>query len=188
MAGADDRKRFVSRKMRQRFFERAGEMELRSIGSDAQDGFAEMVDAVSGGFESLSGGIIRRAGDNDLQRMIGEEYGGEAVGGGEEAVLRGDSGESLKSFLGEDVVAFVTGKGVHSNEGDGGDGISAGCGGILEGFAADIEAAHGRGVGGTIEEAAALGVAVAGDDEVHGFLRGLEIARIERGFVGVEEC
>ena len=90
-------------------------------------------------------------------------------------------------FSGEVVVAVVAGEGVHSNERDGGDGIGAGRGGILEGLAADVEAAHGRGVGGAIEEAAGFGVAVAGDGEIHGFLRGGEVARIERGFVGVEK-
>jgi len=58
---------------------------------------------------------------------------------------------------------------------------------ILEGLAADVEASHGGGVGRAVEEAASFGVAVAGDGEVHGFLRGAEVARIERGFVCVEE-
>ena len=89
--------------------------------------------------------------------------------------------------MGEDAVAFVASEGVHSNEGDGGYGIGARRGGILEGLAAHIEAAHGRGVGRTIEEAAAFWVSIAGDGEVHGFLRGIEITRIERGFIGVEE-
>src|SRR5712664_844807 len=127
------------------------------------------------------------AGDDYLQWMMGEERGGEAVGGGEEAVLRGDAGEGFERFLGEGAVAVVAGEGVHSNQGDGGDGIRAGSWGILKGLAADVEAAHGGGVGGTIEEAATLGVAVAGDGEVHGFLRGGEITGIERGFVGVEK-
>src|SRR5712664_383937 len=112
------------------------------------------------------------AGDDYLQWMMGEERGGEAVGGGEEAVLRGDAGEGFERFLGEGTVAVVAGEGVYSNQCDGGDGIGAGRGGILEGFAADVEAAHGRGVGRTIEEAAAFGVAVAGDGEIHSFLRG----------------
>jgi len=33
-----------------------------------------------------------------------------------------------------------------------------------------------------------FGVAVAGDREVHGFMRGAEVARIECGFVSVEKC
>src|SRR6267142_2828613 len=83
--------------------------------------------------------------DDDLQRMIREKRGGEAVGGGEEAVLRGDAGESFERFLGEGVVAVVAGKSVHSNQGDGGDGIGAGRGRILEGLAADVEASQGGG-------------------------------------------
>src|SRR6267378_7273846 len=128
------------------------------------------------------------AGDNDLQRMIREKRGGQTVGGGEEAVLRGDAGEGFERFLGEGAVAFVAGEGVHSNEGDGGYGIGAGRGGILKGLAAYVEAAHGGGVGRAVEEAAAFGVAVAGDREVHGFMRGAEVARIECGFVSVEKC
>src|SRR6267378_195820 len=103
------------------------------------------------------------AGDNDLQRMIREKRGSEAVGGGEEAVLRGDASEGFERFLGEGAVAFVAGEGVHSNEGDGGYGIGAGRGGILKGLAANIEAAHRCSVGRAIEEATAFGVAVAGD-------------------------
>jgi len=36
-------------------------------------------------------------------------------------------------------------------------------------------------------KAAAFSVAVAGDGEVHGLLRGGKIAGIERGFVGIEK-
>ncbi len=97
------------------------------------------------------------------------------------------AGEGFERFLGEGVVAVVAGEGVHSNQGDGGDGICAGRWRILEGLAADVEAAHGGGVRRAIEEAAAFGVAVAGDGEVHGFLRGGEITGVERGFVGVEK-
>src|SRR5260370_33316041 len=102
------------------------------------------------------------AGDDDLQRMIREKRGGEAVGGGEEAVLWGDAGEGFKRFLGEGVVAFVPGEGVHANQGDSGDGIGARRGGILKGLAADVEAAHGGGIAGTIEETARLSGTVAG--------------------------
>jgi hypothetical protein len=50
LAGADDSEGFAGRKMGESFFEGAGEMELGSFGSDAQDGFAEAEDAVGGGF------------------------------------------------------------------------------------------------------------------------------------------
>ncbi len=76
-------------------FEGAGEVELGSFGSDSEDGFAEAVDAVGGGFEGLGNGIAGGPSDNDLRRMMGEERGSQAVGGGEEAVLRGDSGRHL---------------------------------------------------------------------------------------------
>ena len=86
---------------------RCGRVSLRAparwswgaFGSDSKDGFAEAVDAVGGGFEGLGGGIVRIAGDDDLQRVMGEERGGEAVGGGEEAVLRGDAGEGFERFF-----------------------------------------------------------------------------------------
>src|SRR5882762_1554901 len=135
-------------------------MELGSFGSDAEDGFAEAVNAVGGSFEGLGGGIFRWASDDHLNRMVGEEGGSQAVGGGEEAVLRGDASEGFERFLGEGVVAIVAGEGVHSNECDGSDGIRPGRGRILQGFAADVEAAHGGGIGGTVEAAAAFGVAV----------------------------
>src|SRR5712691_7393074 len=111
-------------------------MELRSFGSDAENGFAETEDTVGGRFEGLRGGIAGGAGDNNLQRVMGEKRGGEAVGGGEEAVLGSDAGEGLQRFLREGAIAIVTSEGVHSNQGDGGDGIRAGGGRILKRLAA----------------------------------------------------
>src|SRR5258708_1477095 len=119
--------------------------------------------------------------------MMGKKRGGEAVGGGEEAVLRGDAGEGFERFFSESTVTVVAGEGVHSNQGNGGDRIGTGRGRILEGLAADVEAAHRGGVRRTIKEAATFGVTVAGDGEVHGSLCGGEIARIEHGFVSVEK-
>src|ERR1700740_856936 len=145
-------------------------MELGSFRSYPQNGLAETEDAVDGGFKGWCDGVVRGTSDDDLDWMMGEERGGEAVGGGEEAVLGGDAGESFERFLGESAVAIVAGEGVHANKGDGGDGIGAGRGRILEGFAANVEAAHGRGVGGAIEETAAFGVAVPGDSEVYSLL------------------
>ncbi len=100
LAGADYGKRFSRGEMRKGFLESTGETELRSFRGDAQDGFAETEDAVGGGFKGLRGGVIRIASDNDLEGMMPEERGGEAVGGGKEAVLRGDACESFESFLG----------------------------------------------------------------------------------------
>ncbi len=70
-------------------------MELGRFGRYTEDGLAEAEDAVGGGFEGLRGGIIRMAGDDNLQRMMDEKRGGEAVGGGEEAVLGGDAAEGF---------------------------------------------------------------------------------------------
>src|SRR5207245_5279901 len=58
---------------------------------------------------------------------------------------------------------------------------------ILKGLAAHLESAHGRSVTRAIEEAAIVAIAVAGNSEVHGFLRRGEVARIEARFVGVEQ-
>lgn len=187
MAGADDGERLVGWEMRHCFLESTCEMELGSLGSDAENAFAKAENAVGCGFEGLSNGIVRMAGDDNLRWVMSEERGGQAVGGGEEAVLGGDSGESFEGFLGEGVVAIVSGEGVDSNEGDGSDRIGAGRGGILKGLAANVEPAHGCGVGRTIEEAADFGVSVTGNGEVHRFLCGGEIARIEGGLVGVEK-
>src|SRR5713101_4359281 len=153
--------------MREGFLEGAGKPKLRSFGRNTQNGFAEAEDAVGGGFEGLRSGIVGGAGDDNLQRMMGKKSGGEAVGGGEEAILGSDAGEGLKCFLREGAIAIVAGEGVHANEGNGSDGICAGGGRILKRLAANVEAAHGRGVGRTIEEAATYGVAVAFDRQIH---------------------
>lgn len=101
--------------MGQGFLEGASEVELESFRGDAEDGFAEAVNAVGGSFESLGGWIVGEAGDDDLNWMVGEESSRQAVGCGEEAILRGDTGEGFESFLGEHAVAVVAGEGVHSN-------------------------------------------------------------------------
>src|SRR6202008_4841391 len=92
------------------------------IGSEAKDGFAETVDAVGGGLEGLGNGIVRITGDDDLDWVMCEERSSEAIGGGEETVLRSDAGEGFERFFSESTVAPVSGKGVHSNERDGGAG------------------------------------------------------------------
>ena len=112
--------------MRESFFESASEMNLRSFGRDTKDRFAEAEDAVSSGFEGMGGGIVGGASDNHLAGMMGEKRGSETVCGGEEAVLRSDAGKGFERFLGESVVAIVAGESVHSNEGDGSDGIGSG--------------------------------------------------------------
>jgi len=84
--------------MRESFFEGARKLELGRFRGDTEDGFAKAEDAVGCGFEGLRDGIVRMAGDDDLDWVMREERGGEAVGGGEEAVLRGDAGESFERF------------------------------------------------------------------------------------------
>ena len=138
LARANDGERLARWEMGESFFEGAGEMELWRFGRDAEDGFAEAEDAVGGGFEGLRGGIVCGAGNDHLQGMMGKERGGKAVGGGEEAILRRDSGEGFKSFLGEGAVAIVASESVHSNQGDGGDGVGTGRGRILERLAANV--------------------------------------------------
>src|SRR6266446_5505274 len=112
-------------------------MELRRFRGDAENRLAESEDALGGGFQGLRGGIVRGSGDDDLQRMMGEQGGGETVGGGEEAVLWGDAGEGFERFLGEGTAAAFVGESVHANEGDGCDGIRTGRRRILKGFAPD---------------------------------------------------
>src|SRR5207253_5063024 len=99
LTGADYGEGLLGWEMQQSFLESTNEMELRRFGSDTEEGFTEAVEAVGGGFEGLRGGIVYRAGDDDLQRMMGEECGGQAVSGGEEAVLRGDAGEGFGGCL-----------------------------------------------------------------------------------------
>jgi len=167
IARADEGERFFHGEMGEGFFEGAGKLELWGFGCDAENGLAEAEDTVGGGFECLRSGIVGGAGDNNLQRMMGKKSGGEAIRGGEEAVLGSDTGEGFKRFLREGAIAIVAGEGVHANEGNGSDGIRAGRGRILKRLAANVEAAHGRGVGRTIEEAATYGVAVAFDRQIH---------------------
>ena len=68
-----------------------------------------------------------------------------------------------------------------------GDGIRARRRRILKRLAADIEAAHGRGIFRAIEEAAAFRIAEAFDGELHGALGDIKVAAVERRFVGIEQ-
>src|SRR5260370_4295239 len=118
---------------------------------------------------------------------MSEKCGGKAVGGGEETILWCDACEGFERFLCKGVIPSLTGEGVQADQGDGGDRVCTGRWRILKGFAAHVEAAHGCGVGGTVEESAAFGVAVPGDGEIHRLLCGVEIARLQSGFVGIEK-
>src|SRR5258708_36183415 len=142
---------------------------------------------MGGVFERLGDRIIGAAGDDDLQGMMSKERRREAVGGSKEAVLRGDACKGFERLLRAGVIAFVAGERVEAYQRDRGDGIGAGRRGILKGFAAYIQAAHGSGVRATIEETAVLGVPVAGYGERQRAHRGFKISRLERGLVGVEE-
>lgn len=62
--------------MGKRFFECTGEGSELRAGSDAQDGFAEAVDPMGSFFEGLGSGVMRVAGDDDLNRMMRKERGG----------------------------------------------------------------------------------------------------------------
>ncbi len=116
MSGADYRHGFVGGEMRQGFFQRAGKICERGARREAQDGFSQTVDAVSCGFESLRGGIIRSARYDDLQRMAREECGGKTIRRGKHSVLRRDSCERFEGFLRKVVIPFVTGERVHANQ------------------------------------------------------------------------
>jgi len=187
LARADNSERFSRGEMRESLFEGAGKLELLSLWGNAQNGFAQTEDTAGGGFEHLGGRIAGVTGDDNLNGVMREECGSEAVGGGEETILRGDAGEGFECFLREGTIAVVAGEGVEANERDGGDGIGTGRRGILKRLAADVEAAHGRGVGSTIEETAILGVAVPGYGEVRRAQGGFKVSRLERGFIGIEQ-
>ena len=99
LTGANEGERLVGGKMRQSFFQRAGKMLEIGARRDAQHGFAEAEDAMGGELERLRDPIVGRAGDDNLQRVMSEERGGESVGGGEKTILRRDAREGLESFL-----------------------------------------------------------------------------------------
>src|SRR5450755_2144969 len=110
--------------MRQSFFQRAGKMLQVGARRDAQHGFAKAKDAMGGELERLFDPIVGRAGDDNLQRVMSEERGGESVGGGEKTVLRRDACEGLESFLRGEAVTVVSGESVKANQRDDPDGIS----------------------------------------------------------------
>ena len=179
MAGADDGDGLIGGKMRKRFFEGPGKSGELRAGPKAQNGFANTVDAMSGGFEGLSHRVMRIASDNDLNGMTHKERGRKTVRGGKQAILPSDSGEGFERFLCEIAVTPFAGESMQSNERNGGNGIPRRCGRILKGLATDFEPAHRSGVVRAIEKAAILGIAVASNRELHGFLRRGEVARIE---------
>src|SRR5260370_17721745 len=113
---------------------------------------------------------------------MSEKCGGKAISGGEETVLWCNACEGFERFLRKGVIASLTGEGVQADQGDGGDGIGSRRGGILKGFAAHVEAAHGCGVGRAIEKAAAFGVAIACDGKGHRLLPGPALTPIEPRF------
>jgi hypothetical protein len=114
--------------MRESFFEGSGKIGELGTGMQSQDGFTDAEDAVRGGFEGFRGGVIGKAGDDDLEWIVREECGSEAVRRSEEAVLGRDARKGFEGFLGQGAVAVVTGKSVHSNERNARDGIRAGRG------------------------------------------------------------
>lgn len=160
MPGAHYGEWFVGSEMRKNLLQGAGESGEWRAGSDSEHGFAETIDAMSGGFEGPSDGVIRIARDQDLNGVTREERGSETVGRGEQTVLRSDAGKSFERFLCEIAVTLVAGESVHANECDGGHGISAGSGGILKRLAAHFESAYRCCVKWAIEETSIPSVAV----------------------------
>src|SRR5580693_10132069 len=102
--------------MRQRFFERAGEIYEGSSGREPQDGLAETVDAVGSGFKSLGCGIIRTPSDDHLERMPCEKRSCKAIRRGKHPILRRDPGERFERFLGKVVIALMAGERMHANQ------------------------------------------------------------------------
>src|ERR1700741_363619 len=100
--------------------------------------------------------------------MIREKRGGESVTGSKEAILRRNSCEGFQRFIRCGVIARIICEGVHSQRGDGCDGVGTGRWRILKGLAAHIEAAHGWRLTGAIKEAAVLCIAKLRDGCVHG--------------------
>ncbi|HYL87030.1 MAG TPA: hypothetical protein VE263_22595, partial [Candidatus Angelobacter sp.] len=96
MAGANEGYSIAGGKMGKGFFEGAGKGGELCAGSNAQDGFAKAEDAVGGGFKGLRNRIVQIAGDNDLNGMVREKRGGQAIGGGEQAILRSNLGEGFE--------------------------------------------------------------------------------------------
>src|SRR6185437_10816038 len=119
--------------------------------------------------------------------MASEKRCGKSIGRGKHPVLRRDSCERFKSFLSKVVIPFVACEGVHANQGNRRDGICPRRGCILERLAANVETAHGGGIGRSIEKPPAFCVAVTSDSKVHRFLRGGKIARLERHLVSVQQ-
>src|SRR5580698_973129 len=138
-------------------------------------------------FEGLRDWIIGAPRDDDLERMSREESSGETIRRGKHSILRRDPRESFEGFLSKIVIAFVTGESVHTNQRDRRDGICSWRGRILERLAANIESPHRRGVERPVEKAAAFCIAIACDRKVHGFFRCSKIARLERGFVSIQQ-
>src|SRR6267143_74450 len=83
LAAANQGERFAGGEMGESFLQGAREIGERGSRRDSNNGFSKTEDAMCGGFESLGGGIVRFAGDDDLQRMVRKECGGKSVGGGE---------------------------------------------------------------------------------------------------------
>ena len=176
----DERLGLGGAEMRQSILQRGGErIGCETLGSNAKDGFAETENAGGGIFEALRLRVIRAAGNNHLQRMARMENCGQSISGGEQAVLRGDAREGFEGALGPIAVARVSGVRPEAIERERSDRIRGWRGRVLDGLAADVEAAHRGGIRGTVEKASAFGVAEFFNDAVESALGGAEIARVE---------
>ncbi len=174
--------------MRNRFLERGSEAaSSKPFGSNAQNRFAEAIDAGCGLFKRGGLRIAGCAGDHHLQSVARVKQRGESVGGREQTELRSGTGECFESFLRPIEIERVSSEAVEAIENHWGNGIRSWRGRILERFAADFQAAQRRRVGGAIEEAAVLLVAIFFDGQLHQGIGPIEIAGIESCFIRIEE-
>src|SRR5271156_5821323 len=174
--------------MRQGFAERGGKSGVRQLfRRDAQDRLSVAINSVRGFFERGRFGIARRAGDDHLHRVTRVKQSREAIGRGEKSQLRDQPGEGFECLLPPIAIEALAGKAVETLEDDRGDRISRGRGRILQRFAAHVEAAHWRGVLGSIVKSAAVGIAESLDGEQHAPFRNVEITAVECGLISIEK-
>ena len=108
------------------------------FGRNAEHRFSVAINTLRRFFEAGGFGIEGRASHDHLHRMTCVKQGREAVGRGEESVLRDQSYEGFQSFLSPFAVEALSRKPVEPVEHNCGDGIRAGRGGILQRLPADV--------------------------------------------------
>src|SRR5205814_5683849 len=123
--------------------------------------------------------------DHDLGVRFGEKYGGDAIGGGEHAVLRRHAGKDFESLFGFVLQASIVGVRVQAEQRDGRGRISGGSGGILEWFSASRKRADVVFVLG-VEKSAGGRVVKLSDHCGGDFLRELKVGEIGGALIGLD--